>query len=159
MTISQQLSKHLEQVYFGGNWTEVNVKDTICKINIDIANHKVEGFNTILALSFHMHYFIKGVAQVFKGETLDIRDKFSYQHPKISSQKEWRKLQESMWLEAQEFVELIENFPNSSWNTFFTHEKYGTYFSNVLGLIEHTHYHLGQIVFLNKIITSLKSSE
>ncbi|MBO3116468.1 DUF1572 domain-containing protein [Winogradskyella sp. DF17] len=156
MTTSQQLSKHIEQAYFGGNWAEVNVKDTISKINIDVANHKIQGFNTILALSFHIHYFIKGVAQVFKGESLDIRDKFSYQHPKITNQKEWEQLQQSMWQEAKEFVDLIVNFPNSKWNTFFTDEKYGSYYSNILGLIEHTHYHLGQIVVLNKMIEASK---
>ncbi|HAI83731.1 MAG TPA: DUF1572 domain-containing protein, partial [Chitinophagaceae bacterium] len=28
----------------------------------------------------------------------------------------------------------------------------GTYYRNILGLIEHTHYHLGQIALIKKII-------
>jgi hypothetical protein len=32
----------------------------------------------------------------------------------------------------------------------FDDGKYGTVLRNILGLIEHTHYHLGQIVILKK---------
>lgn len=156
ISISKQLSTHLHQVYFGGNWTEVNIKDTLAAITVEVANHKIEGFNTILALTYHIHYFVKGVIPVFKGGKLEIRDKFSFQHPKIETQTEWEKLQMDMWEEAEELIELLSQFPNENWDDYFTDEKYGSYFSNFIGLIEHTHYHLGQIVIIKKMVASVK---
>jgi len=32
--------------------------------------------------------------------------------------------------------------------------KYGNYFRNIVGVIEHIHYHLGQIVLIKKILVS-----
>ena len=35
-------------------------------------------------------------------------------------------------------------------------EKYGNYFRNLTGIIEHLHYHLGQIVLIKKLIAEGK---
>jgi hypothetical protein len=42
--------------------------------------------------------------------------------------------------------------PEEKLNDFFALEKYGTYQRNFHGLIEHTHYHLGQIAILKKLV-------
>jgi hypothetical protein len=34
----------------------------------------------------------------------------------------------------------------------FWDEKYGNYYTNVQAVIEHCHYHLGQVVLIKKII-------
>jgi hypothetical protein len=34
----------------------------------------------------------------------------------------------------------------------FEKEAYGTYFRNITGVTEHSHYHLGQIFFLKKLL-------
>ncbi|WP_179346552.1 DinB family protein [Winogradskyella ursingii] len=152
MPTSKQLATHLQQVYFGGNWTDVNFKDTLSGIDFDTAKQQLEGFNSILALTFHIHYFIKGVTNVFKGGALEIRDKYSFDHPELTSEKEWNDFKEQLWQEAEEFIDLLSNFPNEKLDDDFTDAKYGDYGKNMLGLIEHTHYHLGQIVILNKMI-------
>ena len=33
----------------------------------------------------------------------------------------------------------------------FFHEKYGNYYRNLHGVIEHAHYHLGQIALIKKM--------
>ncbi len=46
----------------------------------------------------------------------------------------------------------IEQLPESKlWET-FSDEKYGNYYRNIHGIIEHSHYHLGQIVLIKKIL-------
>ena len=153
MSTSKQLANHIHQVYFGGNWTTVNLKDTLTDVSLETAKTKIEGFNTILALTFHIHYYLKGITKVLEGGALEIKDKFSYQHPELRSSAEWDNLLERIWDEAEEFSVLISKFPDSKWDSHFTEEKYGNYFRNILGLIEHTHYHLGQIVILKKLIS------
>ncbi len=158
MPTSKQLAKHLHQVYFGGNWTAVNFKDSVSGISLETATYKIEGCNSILALTYHIHYFIKGVTSVFEGGELLIRDKFSYDFPALKSQKEWESFLNTLWNEAEYFIKLVSQFPDEKLNDNFVNKKYGTYVSNILGLIEHTHYHLGQIVILKKMIGSKKSS-
>ena len=34
----------------------------------------------------------------------------------------------------------------------FAEKKYGNYYRNLQGIIEHFHYHLGQIAFIKKIV-------
>ena len=41
-------------------------------------------------------------------------------------------------------------------SAYFGNEKYGTYYENIQGVIEHLHYHLGQIVVVKKIIRAPK---
>lgn len=49
---------------------------------------------------------------------------------------------------AENFATDLERFPeNKLWDD-FSEGKYGNYFRNIQGIIEHTHYHLGQIVFI-----------
>jgi hypothetical protein len=36
----------------------------------------------------------------------------------------------------------------------FVEEKYGTYQRNIDGMIEHSYYHLGQIVLIKKLLTN-----
>ena len=150
--LSKQLAKQVHQVYFGGHWTEVNLKDSLSNIRLEHAIKKIEGFNTILALTYHIHYFTKVQLRVLEDGVLEGKDSESYDHPKLNSQHEWETLQISMWNDAVRYTELISALPETSLNQAFTNKTYGTYIHNILGLIEHTHYHLGQIIILNKLI-------
>ncbi len=153
MVSSKELAKHVDQVYFGGNWTEVNVKEAVSNITWKTAVKKIEDFNTILALTYHIHYFTKVQLRVLQDGVLEGKDSESYKHPNITSQEEWETLQKTMWKDAERFTAFLSKLPDTTLEQAFTNEKYGTYVSNILGLIEHTHYHLGQIIILKKMIT------
>lgn len=56
------------------------------------------------------------------------------------------------WTDAENFASLIEQLPESKLDEIFVDEKYGSYYRNFLGIIEHIHYHLGQIVLIKKIL-------
>ncbi|MBC2846731.1 DinB family protein [Winogradskyella flava] len=154
MRTTQHIAHHLHQVYFGGNWTASNLKDHLNGVTIEIATRKVNDLNTILALTFHIHYYLKGTMDVLKGGDLTIRDTFSFDHPNIRTETEWQDFQANMWTEANEFISWIEKLNDTILETYLAEEKYGTYFRNLAGIIEHTHYHLGQIAIIKKIIVS-----
>jgi hypothetical protein len=59
-----------------------------------------------------------------------------------------------MFADALQFVQYLENLPSDCMETTFVDPKYGTYFRNIHGLIEHAHYHLGQIVLIKKLYRS-----
>jgi hypothetical protein len=157
MNLTGQIAKQFRDVYFGGNWTASNLKQTLADITWQQATTKVYSFNTISSLVYHMNYYVSAVLKVLQGDPLYASDKYSFDHPPILSPEDWEKLLDKTWTDAENFANLIEHLPESKlWET-FSDKKYGNYYRNILGIIEHIHYHLGQIVLIKKIL--LRSGE
>ncbi|MBX7109564.1 MAG: DinB family protein [Chitinophagales bacterium] len=156
MNLSNQIAKNYRDVYYGGNWTWVNLKDTLAGITWEQAVAKVYDFNTIAMLVYHMHYYVRVSAKVLEGGPLDGKDRDSFDVPIIGSQQEWEQLLQNMWKDVDLYAALIEQLPEQKlWET-FVDEKYGNYYRNLHGIIEHVHYHLGQIVLIKKILLQSK---
>ncbi|HMX41365.1 MAG TPA: DinB family protein [Saprospiraceae bacterium] len=157
MSITAQIAKHLRDVHFGLNWTWSNLRDQLSGLSWQQANTRVHDFNTIVALVYHIHYFVHALLQVMKGGPLDAHDKYSFDHPPIQSAADWEALLDTCWAEAEQLAQLIEHFPDERLHDTFVMEKYGTYYRNFHGLIEHAHYHLGQIVLIKKLVAASKA--
>ncbi len=153
MNSTAQIAKHFREVHFGGNWTYSNLKDNLADITWQQATTQVYSFNTIATLVYHIHYYVDAVLKVLQGGSLDAKDKYSFDHPPIQSAEDWEKLLNKTWDDAENFASLIEQLPESTLWENFTEEKYGNYYRNLHGIIEHTHYHLGQIVLIKKILS------
>ncbi len=152
MEVTRQIAKHFREVHFGGNWTCSNLKDNLVGVTWQQATTQVYGLNTIATLVFHCNYYVSAVLKVLKGEPLNAKDELSFAHPPIHSPEDWENLLQKTWTEAEQFASLLEKLPEEKlWET-FTDEKYGIYYRNLHGIIEHTHYHLGQIALIKKII-------
>jgi len=152
MRLLQNIAKHFREVYFGGNWTCSNLKDQLSDVTWQQAVTEVHGLNTIATLSFHIHYFVQVVLKVLEGDPLSGNDKLSFSHPAIEGEEDWQRMRESMWPEAERFAELIATIPEERLWEAFSDEKYGIYYRNLHGIIEHSHYHLGQIAVVKKIV-------
>lgn len=152
MSLSAHIAKHIRDVHFGGNWTFVNLRDTLNDISWQQATNKTEGFNTIAALAFHINYFIEGVTQVLQGGPLTTKDALSFTHPPVTSAAEWDAMRNKLWADAETFAALIEQLPEEKMWADFVDAKYGNYYRNLQGIIEHTHYHMGQIVIIKKML-------
>lgn len=152
MTTIEHIAKHLKEVYFGTNWTWSNLKDQLEDVSLEEAHTKIGDHNSILELSFHINYFVRGVADYFKNGKLEIRDKFSFSPPEINNDEEWLAYKENMYKDVQLLIDAILKLDDSILNDVFVDEKYGVYYRNLTGIIEHCHYHLGQIALLKKLI-------
>jgi hypothetical protein len=157
MNLPVQLAKHFREVHFGGNWTSVNLKQTLEGINWQQAVTQVYNFNSIATLVYHVNYYVSAVLKVFEGEALNASDKLSFDLPPIASEADWQTLLDKTFADAEKFAGLVEQLPEHTMAEIFVDEKYGTYYRNIHGIIEHTHYHLGQITLIKKILlTDLK---
>lgn len=156
MTLTTQIAQHLREVHFGGNWTSSNLKDNLADVSWQQAKTQVGSLNTIAALVFHMNYFVDAVLKVMQGKQLDAHDKYSFDHPPIKSQGDWESLLEKVWADAEELAGLIERMPESQLWEDFADAKYGNYYRNLQGIVEHCHYHLGQVVVVKKMIAEGK---
>jgi hypothetical protein len=152
MRLTQQIARQVRDVHFGGNWTASNLKEHLEDVNWQQATTKKDSFNTIAALVFHMNYYVCAVSDVLQGQPLQASDKYSFDHPPILSREDWQKLLDKTWMDAEQFASLIEQLPESRLGEDFSDNKYGTGFRNIQGVIEHIHYHLGQIVLIKKLL-------
>ena len=152
MNLTTQIAKHFRDVHFGGNWTSVNLKETLTDVSWQQATTKIYSLNTIATLVFHINYYVSTVTKVLQGEPLNAHDKYSFDLPPIQSQEDWEKLLNKTWNDAENFAQLIEQLSEGKLGEIFSEEKYGNYYRNIHGIIEHTHYHLGQIVLIKKIL-------
>jgi uncharacterized damage-inducible protein DinB len=158
-TISLQIAKHLREVYFGGNWTWSNFKDQLAGVSWQEATTQITNFNTIATLFYHSSYYVSAVLDVLRGGTLGAKDEYSLKHPPIESEEDWQQLQNKVWADVESFAALIEQLPEARLMEIFVADKYGIYYRNLHGIIEHSHYHLGQIAILKKLLKENSKSE
>lgn len=151
-TLTPLIAKHLRDVYCGGNWSTVNLLSVLKDVNVEMANAVVPGCNSIAALSYHINYYVAAVAKVLEGEALIAKDADSFNHPTYHNEAEWQAFIVQAESDAERFASALEKLTDHLLTEAFTDEKYGNYFRNLHGIIEHCYYHLGQIVILKKVL-------
>ncbi|WP_431244547.1 DUF1572 domain-containing protein [Flavobacterium sp. P21] len=150
-----EIANRFREIILNGTWVaNTNYKDQLENLDWKIAIAPLQNLNTIAILAQHIHYYINGINQVFKGGTLDIKDKFSFDFPPIQSQWEWDIFLNKFWDTAEEFASLVEKMPDEKLDEGFVDVKYGTYRRNIDCMIEHSYYHLGQIVLIKKSLSN-----
>ena len=150
--LAAHIAKSVEEFHFGGNWTDVNLRDTLKGLEWTEAQKKIEPFHSIAELVYHINYFISVVIPVLEGKPLEGKDAVSFDVPEFRSQEEWLSFLDKVWDDARKFGGLIRQLPDEKLDASFSDEKYGTYRKNLSGIVEHSHYHLGQIVLIKKLI-------
>lgn len=70
----------------------------------------------------------------------------------MESQQEWDIFLHQFWSDTEALAVLIENMPEDNLSNDFIDKKFGTYLRNIDGMLEHSYYHLGQIVLIKKLI-------
>lgn len=155
MNNSLILANRFREVILNGTWiANTNFKNELHNLNWEIAISKFQNFNSIALLTQHIHYYIKGVKNVFLGGPLEINDKFSFNFSEIKTEEDWKRILDAFWIDSELFAALIEKMDENQLNEPFVDEKYGTNYRNIDAMIEHCYYHLGQIVFIKKLLKS-----
>lgn len=154
MTTSSQIAKHLKEVHFGGNWTSSNLKDQLEGLSWEHATKTVFSLNSIASLVFHINYYVCAVTRVLEGKELAANDKYSFDLPPITGAEDWKLLKQKVLADAEHLSSLMEKLDDSLLPSSFSDPKYGSYFRNLIGIIEHMHYHLGQIALIKQLLTT-----
>ena len=153
MKATESLADRLREVLTEGKWVSgTNFKKEILDLDWMEATKKIDSLNSIADLTFHINYYIAGVARVLEGGTLDIKDKFSFDLPVVASAHDWKQMVDKFCSDAGRFIKLVEQLPEGKLSETFADEKYGSYQRNIDAMIEHAYYHLGQVVMIKKLI-------
>ena len=157
MSATKQIAKQFSEIYLNGDWVvATNLKIQLANLNWKQATTKIGTLNTIAELVFHLNYYVAGVLNVLNGGSLNISDKYSFNLPPIKSQKDWNTLVHKTLKDAEKFTAAIEQMSDKKLKTIFVDKKYGDYERNIHAMIEHSYYHLGQIVLIKKMVCDLK---
>ncbi len=155
MNRSQFIAKRLSEVYLDGHWVaNTNYKEQLSALNWQQATQQVGPLNTIALLTYHINYYLRGLLQVLHGGALEIKDKYSFDMPPVTNDKEWLSLTTEFFSNAEKFVAAVAILPDEKMDEHFVDPKYGTWYRNLEAVVEHSYYHLGQISLIKKLLTS-----
>ena len=147
------IASRLKEVLLDGRWiANTNYKEQLLGVNWEQANYKIGDLNTIAALTYHVNYYMAGLLRAFETGKLEISDKYSFDAPPIGSGADWAKRVNEFLENSEKFVSYVGTMDDAVFDQPFVDEKYGTYWRNIEGVIEHSYYHLGQISLIRKLI-------
>ena len=147
MSQAAALAQRFQEVILDGTWiANTNFKKELDNTSLGEVSIQVKTYNTVAVLAQHIHYYIAGVKQVFLGGELSISDKFSFDFEPMLSDEAWQNFLALFWKDTEELVNLIKTLTDEQLDAIFIKEAYGSYKRNIEALIEHSYYHLGQIV-------------
>lgn len=151
--MNQQLANRFREVILHGTWiANTNWEMELSDVDFQMATLKYLSLNSIADLTFHITYYIKGINHFFKTGNLEIKDNLSFNRPEILSETDWQLLKTELFNQAELFAQHIESLPKETLESDFFDPKYGTYLRNIEGQIEHSYYHLGQVVIIKKLL-------
>ena len=155
MNRSQFIARRLSEVYLDGHWVaNTNYKEQLSSLHWQQATQQVGQLNTIALLTYHINYYLRGLLQVLHGGALEIKDKYSFDMPPVTNDKEWLSLTTEFFSNAEKFVAAVAILPDEKMDEHFVDPKYGTWYRNLEAVVEHSYYHLGQISLVKKLLTS-----
>ncbi len=153
MDLATLLSDRLREVLTEGKWvTGSNFTAQISDLHWHHAIKKIADLNTIADLTFHVSYYIAGMSNVLEGGSLDIRDKYSFDYPPVQSHEDWQLLIKKFCDDAEKYINLVAQLSDAQLANTFIDEKYGTFHRNIDAIIEHSYYHLGQVILIKKMV-------
>lgn len=153
MSPQSNLAHRTREVLLNGKWiAHTNFKEQITGLSHQEATHRIGHLNSIALLTFHINYYLKGLIRVFDGGPLDIKDQYSFDIPEINSDSDWNMLTDDFLQNAELFAQKVEQMSETDLNGPFVDERYGTYARNIEAVIEHSYYHLGQVVLIRKMM-------
>jgi hypothetical protein len=148
MKLTETIAQHFYEVHYGNNWTDASVKDGLQGITWEQAVKKIGNVNTIGLLLFHMDFYNMVVYDRLVGNKRHFEHEESLK-VEINSEEDWQQLQERYFANVAKIHQAILQFDESN---LFEKITENTPYKNLHGLVEHVHYHLGQINILKKLV-------
>jgi uncharacterized damage-inducible protein DinB len=152
MNLTGLIAEHIKEVYEGNNWTDVNISDVIRDITWQQAQQQTSASpNTIASLLHHLYYWNGIIMQRLKGSNPSIPEVNGYAVGKLKNENDWDALKQKTHESFLQLADLIKSFPEEKLSDTYAAGK-SSYYKNFQGIVEHAHYHLGQIVILKKLL-------
>lgn len=154
MNIAQLLTWHLKEFISGNSMAGAYLKQHLNDISMDEVITQIGNLNTIAVLVYHINYYVEAQLKVLQGGPLNAKDYLSFDLQPIEEEVQWETLRSIFYKNLELYTKYVSDLTEKELKATFVLEQYGSYHRNIMGLLEHSHYHFGQIVLLKKIIRS-----
>jgi uncharacterized damage-inducible protein DinB len=145
MPKSAFIASRVHALFFGPNWTGTSLSELIQNHSFaEFSNAKV-GTNSAAAVLFHIHYYQKAQLAVLQGGPLLAKDSESFHHSQWEHESDWLQFGSTVIDTGRELEAVIAQLPESIWSEPFVKAEYGSYETNLIGMLEHSYYHFGQL--------------
>ena len=151
--ITHELARHIREIHFGNNWTDVDMTMVLKDVTWQQAiATPIPNANSIAVLVFHTNFYLNYVHKSIKEGVYKFEHEDSFKVPPIQSEADWQALLQKTWDDAEAFAQTVENLTVGL--DFFNAVPpfSNSFYKNLQGVVEHNHYHLGQIVLLKKLL-------
>jgi uncharacterized damage-inducible protein DinB len=152
MKIINLIAEHIKQVYEGDNWTSISIAETVNDVSWQQAQqHTAASPNTIASILHHLYYWNGILMQRLEGNNPSIPEANGFDAGELNDETDWNELKE---ITHQSFIQLadaVKNFPEEKLKVTYAEGK-SSFYKNMQGVVEHAHYHLGQIVIIKKLL-------
>jgi uncharacterized damage-inducible protein DinB len=154
MTLLEHIAQNIIAVYDGQNWTESTISNALEDITLEEAQRTTAGSkNTIASLLHHITYWNRIMVVRLGGAAVKVPATNGFDVPPVLTAADWQKLKEDNIKSAYELADAVKVINDDELLADILPEHSST-FKNIIGISEHTHYHLGQIVILKNLLRS-----
>jgi uncharacterized damage-inducible protein DinB len=154
MQITNTIASHIKECFEGENWTDVNIADTIENVTWQQAQQQTAASqNTIASLLHHIYYWNGIMLQRIVGINPSVPETNGFDVGELKNENDWNDLKEKTRASFMQLADAVKNFPEEKLFEVSPTGK-SSYYKNFQGIVEHTYYHLGQIVILKKLINN-----
>lgn len=154
MKITEAIARHLLEVHSGENWTDVWISRTLEDVSLDEAVKQTPASpNTIASLLYHITFYNRVVESRLQGTDPFISEANGYDRPPLHTEADWQQLREDNQQSARSLAEAIRQVKDEVLEEpVLQNGNSSAYYYQLHGVVEHAHYHLGQIVLLKNLI-------
>jgi uncharacterized damage-inducible protein DinB len=150
--LTNEMARHMREIHFGNNWSDSAMQEILKDITWTQAlETPIPNVNSIAVLVFHMNFYLDYVHRNLKNDIFIFDHEDSFKAPTIQSEADWQALLQKTWDDAEAFAQTIEKIPDAQMYKVIP-PRTNIFYKNIHGVIEHNHYHLGQIVLLKKLV-------
>lgn len=150
--LQQFIAQHILDVHNGDNWTEVNITDTLKDVSFEMAVAQTKASkNTIASLLYHLTFYNEVMLKRLEGNPPVNNDSNGFDMPPLRDESAWRELKGRNMTSANALAEAVKNISDEKLFEPILPGFSQTY-KSLHGIVEHAHYHLGQIVLLKNLI-------
>ncbi|RYE26867.1 MAG: DinB family protein [Sphingobacteriaceae bacterium] len=158
MNLLSLIAQHVIDVHEGGNWTEVDITSTLEDVTLQQAGLLTPGSpNTIAALLHHLTYWNRVMVRRINGTEVIVPEANGYDVPVLKIEQDWERLKEDNLCSARELASAIKAFNEQGLPEPIL-PGYPSAYKSLQGSVEHIHYHLGQMVILKNLVTSINDN-
>ncbi|HVT84752.1 MAG TPA: DinB family protein [Chitinophagaceae bacterium] len=151
MNIKSLVAQHIREV-LKGNWSDIFLTDVLHDVTLDEANFIPPSKNSIAMLANHLKFYNDIVILRLQNDNRPVNyDANGFDVPLLDTEKSWQQLKENVLSSFIKLAEEVEAMPEEKLFE-LTPSGSATFYKTLHGVVEHAHYHMGQMMIIKKLI-------